>query len=158
MVESKVNKLSNEQLKGSHWMPADLDRRWEQYVRNNDIFELGENMQPMVRFFQENKTEAFEIECNGEEFEMFESMRIYIERNGRPYNYLPSVSELNTKREEHLTVEEKEEKDRVQSLTEKELKEVDRQRKHLEQLAERRLKDIEKHMKELDLCDKLNMR
>ena len=39
---------------------------------------------------------------------MFESMRIYIERNGRPYNYLPSVKELNEKREDLLTQEEKE--------------------------------------------------
>jgi hypothetical protein len=42
---------------------------------------------------------------------MFETMRIYIERNGRPFNYLDSVSELNDKREEHLTVEEKEAKE-----------------------------------------------
>jgi len=62
----------------------------------------------MVRFFQENKTEVFEIDCDGEEFEMFQSMRIYIERNGRPYNYLSSVDELNVQREEHLTLEEAE--------------------------------------------------
>jgi hypothetical protein len=41
---------------------------------------------------------------------MFESMRIYIERNGRPYNYLSSVDELNQKREEHLSVEEQDRK------------------------------------------------
>ena len=41
---------------------------------------------------------------------MFESMRIYIERNGRAYNYLPSVEELNSKREDHLTVEERDTK------------------------------------------------
>jgi len=34
-------------------------------------------------------------------------MRIYIERNGRPYNYLSSVRNLNQKREEHLQEEEK---------------------------------------------------
>jgi adenylate kinase len=38
---------------------------------------------------------------------MFESMRIYIERNGRPYNYLSSVRSLNQKRNEHLLEEEK---------------------------------------------------
>jgi hypothetical protein len=31
---------------------------------------------------------------------MFESMRIYIERNGRPYNYLSTVDELNLNRHE----------------------------------------------------------
>ena len=64
----------------------------------------------MIRFFQENKTETFDIDCAGEQFEMFESMRIYIERNGRAYNYLPSINELNVKREDHLTVEEEETK------------------------------------------------
>ena len=38
-------------------------------------------------------------------------MRIYIERNGRAYNYLPSVNALNAKREDHLTVEEEEAKE-----------------------------------------------
>ena len=38
---------------------------------------------------------------------MFESMRIYIERDGRSYNYLPKVRELNKKREEELQKEEK---------------------------------------------------
>ena len=37
---------------------------------------------------------------------MFESMRVYIERNGRSYNYLPSVRVLNVKREEELVKEE----------------------------------------------------
>ena len=60
----------------------------------------------MSRFFQENNTELFEVDWDGENFEMFESMRIYIERDGRPYNYLKSVGELNKKREEHLTEEE----------------------------------------------------
>ena len=31
-------------------------------------------------------------------YEMFESMRIYVERNGRPYNYLTSVRKLNEER------------------------------------------------------------
>ena len=54
---------------------------------------------PLMRFFQENSTEAFDIECDGNTFEMFESMRVYIERSGRSYNYLPTVDVLNLKRE-----------------------------------------------------------
>ena len=34
-----------------------------------------------------------------ESYEIFESMRIYIERFGRPYNYLKSVAFLNEQRE-----------------------------------------------------------
>jgi len=63
---------------------------------------------PTVQFFQEHSTEIFEIDCNGEDFEMFEAMRIYIEKDGRPYNYLELLDELNEKREDHLQVEEKE--------------------------------------------------
>jgi hypothetical protein len=47
------------------------------------------------------------------QYEMFESMRIYVERNGRPYNYLESVKKLNDAREEVLVKEEAEEKQRV---------------------------------------------
>lgn len=62
---------------------------------------------PMLRFFQENKTEVFEIKSDGNTFEMFESMRVYIERSGRSYNYLSTVRVLNVKREEELVKEEK---------------------------------------------------
>jgi len=37
---------------------------------------------------------------------MFESMRVYIERNGRPFNYLSSVRSLNNKRRDALQKEE----------------------------------------------------
>ena len=97
-----------------------LRQRLEKYAEENDL-SLFTNANkddkyllegataphyPMNRFFQENKTEVFEIDHDGDKFEMFESMRVYIERNGRPYNYLSSVRSLNRKREEALTKEE----------------------------------------------------
>lgn len=48
----------------------------------------------------------FEIDHDGQAFEMFESMRVYIERNGRPFNYLSSVRSLNNKRRDALQKEE----------------------------------------------------
>lgn len=112
----------------------------------------------MVRFFQENKTEVFEIDCDGEEFEMFQSMRIYIERNGRPYNYLSSVDELNVQREEHLTLEEAVWRDQQKSETEVKEGDAQKQREYLESLADKRLQEIKQHMKDLKSCDKLSMR
>ena len=50
---------------------------------------------------------------------MFESMRIYVERNGRPYNYLESVRKLNEAREKVLHAEEEEEKN-AREIAEKE--------------------------------------
>ena len=38
---------------------------------------------------------------------MFESMRIYVERFGRPYNYLKSMQQLNDEREQYLIEEER---------------------------------------------------
>merc|ERR1711957_421400 len=94
-----------------------LRQRLEKYANENDLSLftnankdekfLFENAPvahyPMSRFFQENKTEVFEIDHDGDKFEMFESMRVYIERNGRPFNYLSSVRSLNRKREGALT-------------------------------------------------------
>ena len=111
MIQNIVGKLPNELIQKSHWMAVDLDRRLRIYNDTNSIDNYlasanGVGQYPTSRFFQENKTEIFELDCNGENFEMFESMRIYIERDGRPYNYLSSIDELNQKRDEHLKVEE----------------------------------------------------
>ncbi len=51
---------------------------------------------------------------------MFESMRVYIERSGRSYNYLPSVRVLNVKREEELVKEERNAKTEAASTSEQE--------------------------------------
>ena len=42
---------------------------------------------------------------------MFESMRIYVERFGRPYNYLKSMQQLNDEREQVVLGEEKQAND-----------------------------------------------
>jgi hypothetical protein len=46
------------------------------------------------------------MNADGNKYEMFESQRIYIERFGRPFNYLKSVLKLNDEREEYLLKEE----------------------------------------------------
>jgi len=47
------------------------------------------------------------VDAKGNQYEMLESMRIYIERFGRPYNYLKTVGHLNNEREKQLVEEEK---------------------------------------------------
>lgn len=116
------------------WDVENLERRLVAYSEANDValFQKANNDPmlghpkcpkhnfPLTRFFQENKTEVFEIECDGNTFEMFESMRVYIERDGRSYNYLPSVGVLNVKREEELVKEEKNFKSEKADAAEKE--------------------------------------
>jgi len=93
----------------------------------------------MSRFYQENNTELFEVDCDGENFEMFESMRIYVERDGRPYNYLKSVGELNKKREEHLHEEEQQWREGLRKEEAAKEKVIKEQKDKLEDLAYHRL-------------------
>lgn len=67
-----------------------------------------------------------------EEFEMFESMRIYIERHGRPYNYLQKMDFLNAKREEHLNAEEVKMNNEAAEVKAKKEDQERRQKEHLE--------------------------
>lgn len=112
---------SMDESANTKWDIENLERRLCKFNEANDLnlFLAANNhpdlglpthkagVLPITRFYQENKTEVFEIDTDGNVFEMFESMRVYIERNGRPYNYLSSVPSLNQKRAEHLTEEEK---------------------------------------------------
>ena len=108
-INGKVTKLPPEQMKGSHWFAADLERRYKNYSDTNDLAKFQsekDEERPTVRFFQEHKTEVFEVDCDGDNYEMLESMRIYIERHGRPYNYLVTVDELNEERDTYLQEQE----------------------------------------------------
>lgn len=85
-------------------------------------------------------------------------MRIYVERFGRPYNYLKSVGKLNQEREDYLVTEEKEFKQaEYEKDSEKDVK-IREQKLALEKLADARLESVMAHMKELEDCDDLNMR
>jgi adenylate kinase len=89
---------------------------------------------------------------------MFEGMRVYIERNGRPFNYLSSVRSLNRKREDAL---DKEETNRDEENTTKEANqasEVQKEKDRLVSLQDGRMDSIISHMRELKSHDKLNTR
>lgn len=91
----------------------DFEAIFKKYNDDNNLTEDGtprpaenpghpkapKHVYPLSRFFQEHKTEIFEINTDGSEFETKQSMEIYIERNGRSFNYLQSVQKLNGVRE-----------------------------------------------------------
>jgi hypothetical protein len=107
----RIENFPYDQIKDTHWVGDRGYERMEEWFGNNSLSNfLSEDptKYPLTRFFQENKTEIFEVDYYGNNFEMFESMRIYVERDGRPYNYLSSIDDLNKKREHHLHIEEKE--------------------------------------------------
>jgi len=169
-IRQRAGKLSvDANLK---WDRDNLERRLAEYRENNalDLYEIANSAEdlghpkatakklPLTRFFQENKTELLEIDCDGDQFEMFQSMRVYTERHGRPYNYLPSVEDLNGEREEYLV---KEEMDMKAERFDKEHKETDVAREMFEalvKLQDGRIESVYAHCAEIAQTDNLNMR
>ena len=161
MIRARAAALSAEDNK--KWDSENLERRLGIYNEHNDVslFQTANNdpmlghpkmkkhILPLTRFFQEHKTEVFEIECDGNTFEMFESMRVYIERDGRSYNYLSSVKKLNVEREEALVGEEKDAKAAKAAKEAADLATKDNERSALEKLQDNRLSSINQHMEEL---------
>ena len=169
-LKQRAKKLSKEA--NTKWDTASLLRRLAEYSAANDVNlfvnanndpmlghpKMQKHQLPLLRFFQENRTEVFQINADGNTFEMFESMRIYIERNGRSYNYLPSVRVLNKKREEELIKEESDDKSTKASEDQSEKDKVQKESSRLEALQNGRLASIKKHMDELENTKNLHMR
>ena len=92
--------------------PKVFEERLQKYWKHNSIknYRLPGREPPIERFFQlDNKTEILNQSVDGQlTSEVFESLRIYIERNERPYNYLQTMDELNERREKSLLKEEEE--------------------------------------------------
>ena len=109
---TKSNKSANHEK----WEDERLYEKMTKYnsVNNLALFKQDQldksSVFPTAKFFQENETELFETEVYDNRFEMFESMRIYVERNGRPNNYLDNVRKLNEEREKVLQEEERKDK------------------------------------------------
>lgn len=158
--------LQAQQLsEGLKWHTAKLVEKLKAYNADNaiDLFNQPHPsdcacVYPTTKFFQDHKTEIFEMDADGEKYEMFESMRIYIERFGRPYNYLKSVKELNEEREKHLIEEEKATAAEQEAGSSKDQEALATQKAALEKLFEQRLTHVKAHMAELCDCDDLNMR
>lgn len=86
-----------------------MERRLKAYNQENSVENYAKGKMPTMRFFQENETEIYEVDYDIDNFEMIEGARIYIERHGRPYNYLQSNEQINQNREEELEKLEEEE-------------------------------------------------
>ena len=116
-LKRRSKELAKAQMQGAlKWHFEKLAKKLDVYNSENAVllFQQGKDddkLFPTQKFFQQNKTEVFELDANGNQYEMFESMRIYIERFGRPYNYLKSVHYLNEQREKVLIQEEKQAKE-----------------------------------------------
>lgn len=70
-----------------------MARRLRTFKEENEISEKS-----VFDYFSELNNEVFECECNDDEPETIENLKIYIEREGRPHNFLPNIDEMVEKR------------------------------------------------------------
>jgi adenylate kinase len=99
----RVKSLPESVISGTHWTDEGMKRRLLAYKEAN----LNEKGLPSVHeFFHERGVELFEQDANAEEKYALQCMQIYIEREGKPINYLTAQHE-----EERRRLEESERKE-----------------------------------------------
>lgn len=95
----RVKTLPEELIAGTHYTEEGMLRRMAKYKEAN----MSDKGLPAVQdFFARNGVEVFSLDCSKEEIEAFESLRIYIERDGRPWNFLTSAEDLRQARAAYL--------------------------------------------------------
>jgi adenylate kinase len=153
-LKDKARKLPKEVMKESHYYENHMDRRLQTFHETNDVKDYRYGLEPgkpsltYGRFFQEKETEMLEVDATLDNFELFESMRIYIERHGRPYNYLDSLEKLNNDRHFHLEELESEELKKKETEENASLQKQEREKARYARLAQERFPEIENHMVE----------
>lgn len=162
-LKDKAKKLPNEIMKNSHYYENHMDRRLKAWHDSNTIddymygMEPGKPKQTTARFFQEKETEILEIDSATNNFELFEALRIYIERHGRPYNYLLSLDRLNNDRHIYLDRQEDDKIKKKENEDNTILQKKERDEGRLQRLAEERFPSVESHVKEMEsVKDKKN--
>ena len=98
-LKERVKELPEDKVAGTHWNDADMDRRIKAYKDLNDS-ETGE---PSLKdFYTKYNVDVFE--SNGED--ALEAYKIYIERNGKPFNYMTFDSDAEAERLRQVEAEE----------------------------------------------------
>ena len=84
-LKQRVRELPEEKVMGTHWNEEGMARRLKTYKDANNS-ETGE---PAVQdFFREHKTEVFTENAESLEGKNMKAFKIYIERLGKPFNYM----------------------------------------------------------------------
>ncbi|CAG9315201.1 unnamed protein product [Blepharisma stoltei] len=92
---NRVKALPESAIENTHYTNVDMNRRLKDYRVSNE--DPSGNL-AVKDFFIENSTDIFPIDCSTSENDTFESMKIYIERFGRPFNYQTHQEEAENKR------------------------------------------------------------
>ena len=84
-LKNRVKELPQETVEGTHWNDADMDRRLKDYraVNNSEVEDPA-----LIDFFKKYDIGTFNKGADEEEEQVLEACKIFIERHGRPFNYM----------------------------------------------------------------------
>lgn len=115
MIKRRVRDLPESKIEGTHWNNKDIDRRNKQYKQVNNS-PIGDPS--LVDFFAKWEVGLMRDNCMHDEVKLTESFKIFIERSGKPNNYMSFDShkeaELITKIEEQAHARKAAEADRIE--------------------------------------------
>ena len=91
----RVMNLSEEQIAGTHYNDKDMKRRLRAYRAINE----SQVAEPSVQaFFEEHEISLFKRDAAIDAETMMSSLKIYIERLGKPNNFMNKDEDLEAKR------------------------------------------------------------
>ena len=147
-IQQKIKELDELRVEGTHWNKKELIRRTKEYRKSNNS-PIGDPS--TTDFFKTWKIDVFQENCSEDNFKLMEAFKIFIERNGAPFNYMTFDQEAESKRVETLEEQVKKRKEQDIDIAERE-EHIERQwRKQKEEYTKTRLEQIKEQ--ERDLLD-----
>ena len=139
-----------------------LTKQMEQYNMLNmiDMCSIDEAGLTVCNFFQEKKDEVLvsELRKDTDYIELNEAIRLYIERNGRPYNFLETEARVYNAREEAIVKKETEKSSIVHDKKVMEEEEEERKKKNREEKNRLRWKEISEHIQGVKEAQQISAR
>jgi len=148
IIKKRVRDLPEEVLEGTHWNSEDLLRRTKEYRKLNNS-PIGDPS--LTDFFKSWNIGVFIEQCDEDQNKLMEAFKIFIERNGAPFNYMTFDEEAEKIRIVEVEDKVKERKARELDTYERE-EHIERQwRKQKEEYTKGRFEQIKEQ--ERDLLD-----
>eukprot|EP00742_Colponemidia_sp_Colp-10_P000791 GILJ01000857.1.p1 GENE.GILJ01000857.1~~GILJ01000857.1.p1 ORF type:complete len:699 (-),score=133.23 GILJ01000857.1:66-2090(-) len=145
-LRTRVQELPQAEVEGTHNTEEGLYRRLAVWRDQN---ESVKGLPSVLAYFSELGLETFQADATKSPEDIFDMLRIYVERTGRPFNYLRADKEvaLERRREIEKVLREREEKVRLEA-DRKEAEQAELRQKR-EQAEKYKIVQIQEHEKEL---------
>eukprot|EP01022_Parablepharisma_sp_SALTPOND_P013857 TRINITY_DN185_c0_g1_i1.p1 TRINITY_DN185_c0_g1~~TRINITY_DN185_c0_g1_i1.p1 ORF type:complete len:567 (-),score=101.33 TRINITY_DN185_c0_g1_i1:2567-4267(-) len=142
--------------------PQELAARLEMYNMLNMVesCSLEENGLTVCNFFQEKKDEVLvtNLRPDTDYSELHEAIRLYVERNGRPFNFLESETRVINAREEEISKREASKKEEERGKAYEEEEQQKQKKREQEEKNRARWNSINEHVQEIKEAQQISTR